>query len=123
MNEEPHPERPLGVALVAGWFAVGAIGVGAMVVNFRRAMEIVATPFGKRLILILMAGSTLVAIALAAIACGVWRGSPKVRPAAGIVLAATAAVAFARATTPWHYLVAAVNIAAIVYLSYRARSM
>ena len=88
-------ERPFGVALVAAWFVLGAIVL-----------------------------YVLAAIALVAIAANIWRERPRVRGVACLVLAATAVVAVWRATTPWHWGVAAINVAAVVYLlRYRARSM
>jgi hypothetical protein len=117
-------ERPFGMALVAAWFVLGATALLVLVRNLWRATQIVDSALGDNIIRGAMVLYVLAAVALAAIAANIWRERPRVRGVACLVLAATAAVAVWRATTPWHWAVAAINVAAMVYLvRYRARSM
>lgn len=109
-------ERPLGVALVAAWFALGAAALVYLLINLYRAMQILTSSLGDAILMIAIGGGILLTIGLFAIAAGVWRGAPWVRTVAHSVLLATAAVAVWKGTAIPNLVIAGVNVCAFAYL-------
>lgn len=112
-------ERPLGVALVAAWFILGAVALLYLLFRLYRAMEILTNPLGDAILMIAIGGGVLLTIGLFVIAAGVWRGAKWSRTAACSILLATAAVALWKGTAAPNLIVAAGNICAFAYLLLR----
>ena len=92
----PRPERPLGVALVAGWFAVAGALLATMGFRFNRAIEFINSEFGIWLLTISTVVALLLALAALAIALGLWKGLPLARRVACFFLIAAIVIALAK---------------------------
>jgi len=109
-------ERPFGIALVAAWFAVGAVALVYLLTNLYRAMQMIESSLGDAVLMIAIGGGILLTIGLLAIAFGIWNGRRWSRTVACSVLLATAAAAVWKGTAMPNLIIAGVNVGAFVYM-------